>query len=157
MNGVVRIEMESLENNSEMRVWKDHIALQYKYTAGVAGDRFLQLLKQGKIQASVCKSCGKSFVPPKIFCKDCFVQLDEWKDVPDDSAYIYSFTSVRSKGSKETIVLVKFDGFEGGLLGKLKPSSEEPQIGMKVRAVFKPKDSRKGELSDIAYFEKTQS
>ena len=143
-----------------MRTWKDHIALQFKYTAGVAGDRFLQLLKQGRIQASVCKNCGKAFVPPKIFCKDCFVQLDEWKDVPDESAYVYSFTTVNNKsnGTKERIVLVKFDGFEGGLLGKFKPSAvEPPKIGMKVKAVFAPKDARRGQISDIAYFEKTSA
>jgi len=149
--------MERLENNDEMRTWKDHIALQYRYTAGVAGDRFLQLLKQGRIQASVCKRCGKAFVPPKIFCKDCFVQLDEWKDVPEESAYVYSFTSISGKeGARETIVLVKFDGIEGGLLGKFKPSGEEqPKVGMKVKAVFAAKDARKGQVSDIAYFEKT--
>jgi len=147
--------MERLRNNEEMRTWKDHIVLQYNYTAGVAGDRFLQLLKHGKIQASVCKVCGKSFVPPKIFCKDCFVQLDEWKDVPEDSAYVYSFTS-GNKEARDAIVLVKFDGFEGGLIGKFKPSaSQKPEIGMKVRPVFKPRDDRKGELSDIAYFEKS--
>jgi uncharacterized protein len=151
--------MERAENNDETRAWKDHISLQYKYTAGVAGDRFLQLLKQGKIQASVCKSCGKSFVPPKIFCKDCFVQLDEWKDVPEESAYVYSFTTIRNKdGAREKIVLVKFNGFEGGLLGKFKPSGEEdPKVGMSVKPVFKPKDARRGQISDIAYFEKTSS
>lgn len=151
--------MERLENNAEMRLWNDHIDLRWKYTAGVAGDRFFQLLKQGKIQGSFCKNCKKTFVPPKIFCIDCFIQIDEWKDVNEDSGYLYSYTRVANKaGEKETIALVKYDGTEGGLLGKIKVTGgDEPKIGMKVKAVFAPKDSRKGELSDIAYFEKTNS
>jgi uncharacterized protein len=148
--------LEKISNNAELRTWRDHIPLEWKYTAGVAGERFLQLLKQGTIQASVCRSCGKSYLPPKIFCKDCFVQLTEWKEVSADSASIYSFTKVRENGNPESqvIVLVKFEGIDGGLLGKFKAGREEPRIGMKVKPVFKKKDLRKGELSDIEYFEK---
>lgn len=147
--------MEKVSNNAELRTWRDHIPLEWKYTAGVAGERFLQLLKQGLIQASVCRSCGKSYLPPKIFCKDCFVQLTEWKEVPVDTASIYSFTKVRSQnGEPQVIVLVKFEGIDGGLLGKFKAGREEPRIGTRVKPVFKKKDLRKGELSDIEYFEK---
>jgi uncharacterized protein len=156
--------MEKVSTNEEIKLWRDHLPLEYKYTAGVAGERFLQLLKQGKIQGSVCRSCNKTFVPPKIFCKDCFVQLTEWKDIPEDSGYLYSFTSAKKwdKDSaemgndlgSETIVLVKFDGVEGGIIGKFRTGREDPRIGIKVRAVFKPKDQRKGELADIQFFEK---
>jgi uncharacterized protein len=150
------MKLEKISNNAELRTWKDHIPLDWKYTAGEAGERFLQLLKQGKIQASVCRSCGKNYLPPKIFCKDCFVQVTEWREVREDSGSIYSFTVVRSKdaGSSHTIVLVKFEGIEGGLLGKFKTGREEPRLGMRVKPVFKKKDQRKGELSDIEYFEK---
>jgi uncharacterized OB-fold protein len=143
--------LEKITNNREARTWSDHIPLEWKYTAGVAGERFLQLLKQGKIQAAVCRSCNKTFVPPKIFCKDCFVQLTEWKEVPEDSGYIYSYTRIPNSG---VLVLVKFEGIEGGLLGKFKAGREEPRIGMKVKPTFKRKDQRKGEIYDIEYFEK---
>ncbi len=151
---------EKISNNNEIRTWRDHIPLDWKYTAGVAGERFLQLLKQGKIQAAICRSCNKSFLPPKIFCKDCFIQLTEWKEVAGDSGFIYSFTKVRTTDKKEgantarIIVLVKFEGIEGGLLGRFKTGREEPRIGMKVKPVFKKRENRKGELSDIEYFEK---
>ena len=149
------MHMEKITSETKIGVVKDHIPLNYKYTAGVAGDRFLQLLKQGKLQASQCTQCHKLYLPPKIFCKDCFSQLNEWKDVAEDSAYVYSFTSVKKEeGSRELIALVKFDGVEGGLLGRLKSSREEPRMGMKVRPVFKQKSERIGELSDIEYFEK---
>ena len=149
--------LEKIADNSEIRTWRDHIPLQWKYTAGEAGERFLQLLKQGKIQAAFCRSCAKSFLPPKIFCKDCFIQLTEWKEVPEDSGFIYSFTKVHSPQKKEDsriIVLVKFEGIEGGLLGRFKTGREEPRIGMKVKPVFRKREPRKGELADIEYFEK---
>ena len=145
--------MEKITNNRELRTVSDHIPLEWWYTAGVAGERFLQLLKQGKIQAAVCRSCSKTYLPPKIFCKDCFIQLIEWKEVPEDSGYIYSYTKVSNPGNG-LIVLVKFDGIDGGLLGKFKAGREEPRIGMKVKPVFKRKDQRKGEIYDIEYFEK---
>ncbi len=146
--------MDLALNEEELKRWSDHIPLMWKYTAGIAGERFLQLLKQGTLQASVCKNCNKLFLPPKIFCKDCFAQLNEWRDVSQDDGFIYSFTSLTSGDGRRTVVLVKFDGVEGGLLGFFKPGREEPKIGMKVRAVFKPKQERKGSLSDIQYFEK---
>jgi uncharacterized protein len=150
---------EKISSESQVRTWTDHIPLQWKYTAGVAGDRFLRLLMQGKIQASYCKNCDKLYLPPKIFCRDCFVQLDVWKDVPEDGGSIYTFTNVSTKqpdGSKETetIVLVRFEGIEGGILGRLKTARDQkPKIGMKVKPTFKPKNSRIGDLSDIEYFE----
>ncbi len=142
--------MERITKGDQMRRWEDHIPLQWKYTAGVAGERFLQLLKQGKIQSSVCRNCNKAYLPPKIFCKECFAQLNEWRDVPSDGGYVYSFTVV----NEEIIVLVKFDGIDGGLLGRLKKGKEEPRIGMKVKTVFRRKEDRKGEISDIDYFER---
>jgi uncharacterized OB-fold protein len=144
--------LEKITSNKDLRTWSDHIPLQWKYTAGVAGERFLQLLKQGKIQAAVCRSCNKTYLPPKIFCKDCFTQLTEWKEVPEDTGFIYSFTNVGN--SDGVIALVKFEGIEGGLLGKFKTGREEPRIGMKVKPIFKRKDQRKGEIYDIDYFEK---
>lgn len=150
---------EKITSEASVRTWTDHIPLQWKYTAGVAGDRFLRLLMQEKLQASYCKSCDKLYLPPKIFCKDCFGQLDEWKDVPEESGTIYSFTSVsqKGKGAPRTIVLVKFEGVEGGILGKFKAAKDEkPRIGMKVKPTFKPRNSRIGDLSDIEYFEKIQ-
>ncbi len=142
--------MEKITSNKDLRTWRDHIPLEWKYTAGVAGERFLQLLKQGKIQAAICRTCGKSYLPPKIFCKDCFVQLTEWKEVPEDTGFIYSYTKI----ARGTIVLVKFEGIDGGLLGKFRVGREEPRVGMKVHPVFKRKDQRKGEIYDIEYFEK---
>ncbi|MDG7001658.1 MAG: Zn-ribbon domain-containing OB-fold protein [Nitrososphaerota archaeon] len=147
--------MEKLTNNEETKKWSDHIPLSYKYTAGVAGERFLQLLKQEKIHASVCRKCNKMFVPPKIFCKDCFVQLSEWKEVQPNTGYIYSFTTLKKAVGYETIVIVKFEGAEGGLLGRFKVGKEDPRIGMKVKPVFKPKEERRGELGDILHFEKS--
>ena len=142
-------------DEQQARKWSDHIPLEWKYTAGVAGDRFLQLLKQGKIMASHCKNCNKLFLPPKIFCKDCFVQVDDWKDVPVDGGYVYSFTALKTdSGKRETIVIVKYSGVEGGLLGKFRSGKEEPKINMKVKAVFRQKHARRGSISDIEYFEK---
>jgi len=84
--------------------------------------------------------------------------LTEWKEVPNDSGFIYSFTKVRTTDKKDDssrlIVLVKFEGVEGGLLGRFKTGREEPRIGMKVKPIFRKRENRKGELSDIEYFEK---
>ncbi|MHB1909357.1 MAG: Zn-ribbon domain-containing OB-fold protein [Nitrososphaerales archaeon] len=147
--------MEKIASEAKLGVTKDHIPLQYTYTAGVAGERFLQLLRQGKLQASYCKNCNKLFLPPKIFCKDCFTQLNEWRDVKEDEGIVYSFTVLKNdQGKEETVALVKYDGVEGGILSRLKSSKDEPRIGMKVKPVFKSKEDRKGDLSDILHYER---
>src|SRR5438093_13611741 len=55
------------------------------YTSGVVGERFFVALRdQGKMLASRCAACGLDYLPARLFCEDCFAELTEFVDVPQE-------------------------------------------------------------------------
>jgi uncharacterized OB-fold protein len=55
--------------------------------------KFWEGLKQGKIYATKCKSCGKVFFPPNADCAECLSGELEWVELSKD-AEIETFTHV---------------------------------------------------------------
>src|SRR3989442_1307201 len=65
------------------RHWEGNVEADYIYTSGVAGERFFVALRdEGRILASRCTSCDLNYLPPRMFCEDCFAELTEYLDVP---------------------------------------------------------------------------
>ncbi|HEX6207041.1 MAG TPA: Zn-ribbon domain-containing OB-fold protein, partial [Actinomycetota bacterium] len=56
---------------------------RYAWDTGVAISRFLEGLKEGRILGRECRSCGRTLVPPRMFCEECFRPTDRWVEVPD--------------------------------------------------------------------------
>jgi uncharacterized OB-fold protein len=65
----IRERIESVDRISQ---WTDSIPLHYEYTAGVAGERFLRGLMEAKILAGYCPRCKETFLPPRIYCVECY-------------------------------------------------------------------------------------
>jgi len=131
----------------------------YEYPAGFAGSKFFYELKEnGRIVASRCKKCGKTELPPKAFCVDCFDTDIEYVEVePPGFVYTYSVSFYDLDGSKleKPIIwaLIAFEEAEGGIihrLGEVEP--EEVYVGMDVVPEFRPKEDRTGSILDIKYF-----
>jgi len=151
--------IEKLEKNLELKSVYMEIPLNYRYTLGLAGERFFRALKnEGKILASKCPECGVWFLPPAIFCERCFSKMEEWKEV-GLSCQVKSWTiahyGLDGKRLIEPVIyaFLAWEGVEGGLihkLGEVKP--EEVHKGMRVKAVLAPKNKRKGLITDIIYF-----
>lgn len=132
----------------EMKQWHDTLPLRYKYSLGVSGQKFSDALKAGRLIAFECPQCGKAYVVPTLFCPDCLKEVSVTREVPSEGR-VYSFTS---KGN-ETVVIIRFEGFEGGLIHRLK-EGDSVAVGDRVRAVFRAEPERTGDLNDITYFEK---
>lgn len=151
--------LEKLSKPSEARHWTDSIPLEYHYTVGVAGEDFRRELKEnGRFLASKCPKCKNCFVPARMYCPTCFIETKEKVSV-NGPGYVYSFTSVSADkaGSKAQrpmiVVLVKFDGFEGGIVHRLDVQNlGRVGIGMKVEPVLKQVSERNGALTDIIAF-----
>lgn len=135
------------------------INIPYNYSAGVAGSKFLGMLKDsGKFMATKCKKCGYIMMPPRIFCEDCFVDDVDWIEVGSTGViktFAVSYLSTDGKRMKDPwmLAIVKIDKTDGGLvvrLGEVKP--DDVKMGMKVEAVLKPKEERVGSILDIKYF-----
>jgi len=151
--------LEKIPQPSQAHHWTDSIPLEYHYTAGVAGEEFRRELKErGRFLASKCSNCGNTYVPARMFCPSCFIEMKETRPL-DGTWQVYSFTTVSRDraGTKSnrlmTIGLVKIEGAKGGIVHILK--AEDPAgitIGMKVAPVLKSHTERTGALSDILHF-----
>ena len=154
---------EKITDARRMRHWPGHMETDYVYTLGLAGEKFFTEIKEnGRFLGAKCKRCGVVYVPPRLYCEECFDKLTEWVNV-GTKGVVYTFTvayvDVNGAKLKEPVIygLIKFDGAKGGLvhkLGEVKPN--EVGIGMPVEAVFKPQAERKGDINDIKYFKPTK-
>jgi len=151
--------IERITKLDQVRAWYGDIPIESRYTAGIAGERFLRALKdQGVIMGVKCPECQLTYVPPRLFCERCFSPLEEWVEVGNQGAVeTYTVLNVDLDGNSleepEIVALVNIDGTHGGLvhfLGEVEP--DELYIGLPVEAVFKPKKERGGSILDILYF-----
>jgi uncharacterized OB-fold protein len=141
-----------------MTYWKPKA--EYRWSAGVAIGHFLNQMKEGKLMGRLCETCGRIMVPPRMFCEECFRPSDEWVEVKDSgtiNTFAISYIATdASRVKKPTIpAVIDLDGASEGM-GILHIISEvdpkKVKIGMKVKAVWKPKGERKGDITDIKYF-----
>ena len=133
---------------------------RYAWDAGVAIGRFLAELKEGRIVGRRCHRCRRIMVPPRMFCEQCFRPTDEWvylKDSGRVNTYSISYLRWDATRVKEPTIpaLIEIDGASKGmgimhLLGEVDP--KDVQMGMRVKAVWKPARQREGSILDIRYF-----
>jgi len=152
--------LERITRNIDNRCWDPgtgYFPVKSRYTAGVAGQKFFEELKEnGKLYGTPCSKCGVTYVPARLYCERCFARLEDWVDSGLEGT-LYSFTAVyetKSGERKETpsiLAAVKIaDGLLVHRLGECEP--DDLQIGMKVKAQLKPKAEREGGINDIKYF-----
>ena len=145
------------------KAWKGNIPLASRYTAGVAGDKFFKAIRdEGKLLGTYCEKCKVTYVPAKLFCERCFMDLsNSWKEV-GDSGRVYSFTVVHldMDGNKlnppQIVGIIEMDSGQARmvhLLGEVLP--EHVKVGRRVKAVWKPQPERQGKITDIKYFKPT--
>ena len=151
--------LEKLGQFSLARHWTDSIPLEFHYTAGVAGEEFRRELKEnGRLLAAKCSKCKNTYVPARMFCPNCFIEMKE--NAPLNSqGYVYSFTTVNRNRTGDlidepaTIALIKFEGVKGGIVHRLDvDNAEKATFGMKVEPVLKDATERTGALTDIISF-----
>lgn len=156
--------LEKLDQLSKARHWTDSIPLEFHYTAGVAGEAFRNELKEtGRFLSSKCPKCKISYVPARMFCPACFIELTDYRPI-EKPGYVYSFTTVKQDRAGQTLdepvtmTLIKFDGIKGGIVHQLDTgTTEKVGFGTRVRPVLKPVEERTGALSDILAFRIEQS
>ena len=134
--------------------------LSYSWTSGVAIGRFLKGLKEGELWARKCLKCGRTLIPPRMYCEEDFRPTDEWVRVKDSGKVnTFSVSYVNNDASRRKspvlVAVIDIDGASPGmgilhLLGGVRP--EKVSVGMKVRAVWRPRSKRRGAITDIAYF-----
>jgi uncharacterized OB-fold protein len=135
-------------------------SLDYSWTSGVAISRYLDGLKAGVLWARHCRNCGRTMIPPRMYCEECYRPTDDWVRVKDSGtvntfSIVYVNTDASRRKKPLLVSVIEIDGASPGmgilhLLGEVEPS--DIQVGMKVKAVWKPKAQRTGAITDIRYF-----
>jgi uncharacterized OB-fold protein len=139
--------------------WRSDMPTQGRYTAGIAGEKFFREIKEnGRFVGTICLDCDITYVPPRLYCEECFVRLDEWVEV-DPVGHVHTFTVVHHNLDEEPlakprlIAFVQLENSDGGLVHDLdEVEPENVYLGMPVEAVFKEEDERRGSITDIKYF-----
>jgi uncharacterized OB-fold protein len=159
MRRLAMATLEKVERITEIKAWRGEIPLYGRYTVGIAGERFFREIKDNaRIMGTKCPRCGILYVPARLYCERCFSKLEEWVEVPPRGE-VHTFTILHLDLEEnhlekpQILAFVKLEGADGGLvhyLGEVEP--EEVYIGMRVEAVFRPKEERRGEITDIKYF-----
>ncbi len=151
---------ERITRNVEARYWypeEDSFPVKNRYTAGVAGQKFFQELRDhGRIYGTRCSSCGLTYVPARLFCERCLERLEEWVEVGTrGTVFAHTTAYVDKKGDprEEPVVLVAVKLGDGVLLHRLGEfSPEQVRNGVEVEAVLRPQKERRGSIMDIRYF-----
>ena len=143
---------------------EETISLPYRWSVGPVGTRFLEGLKHKKILGTRCPQCRRTLVPARTFCPRCFVDLNDWVDLPDHGT-LRSYTIVNYTFAGQPmpppyiigiIVLdgadVGFTHFVGGVdLSDFDKAAERLGQNTAVRAVWR--EQRVGRITDIEHFE----
>jgi len=142
--------------------------LEYRWDAGAAISRFLAGLKEGKIYGVRCRQCGRTVTPPRAFCELDFKPMDEWVELADTGtintfSICYITWDMKPLRKPQIPAVVEIDGtvprvgflhLIGGVSGtSIAAVRRQVQVGMPVRAVWKPRDRRQGAITDIISFE----
>lgn len=135
--------------------------LRYAWDTGEAISRYLAELKRGRLIARRCRKCDRVMIPPRMFCERCFRPTDDWVYVKDTGrvntfSLCYVSWDVRRLKRPEIPAVIEIDGASPGMgilhvLKKVEPSNV--RIGMRVKAVWKPRSKRVGSITDVAYWE----
>jgi len=144
--------------------WRGKI--DYRWDAGVAIGQFLNALKEGRLLGRKCHGCGRTTIPPRMFCEKCFRRSDEWvvlKDTGRVNTFSVSFVNwdASRRTTPQVPAVIEIDGASPGmgilhLIGDVGTTLEEVlakvRVGLPVQAVWKPPEQRQGEITDILHF-----
>ncbi len=135
------------------------IELEYLYSAGQSASRFLRAIAQGKLLGQRCPVDGRVYFPTRGSCPQHGVVIDgepvELKDV--GTVVTYSIVRVPSPNIPLELpyiaAQVVLDGANTVLMHLLKCDLEKVHMGMRVRAVWKPREQWTTSVGNILYFE----
>ena len=146
--------MSTTETPKENLVMEHLVSLTYSEELTPILERYVDALIDGHIIGHKCPSCGRVYVPGKGYCPICVVPTGDEDEVEvSDHGIVTGFTIVAPVayyGQTETepfvYASVLLDGCDSNLGGQDIVGVPHDQIrsGMRVRAVWKPKEQRTG-------------
>jgi uncharacterized OB-fold protein len=134
------------------------VRVDYEYTPGVASERFLFGLKEGKLLGAACDECGRVYIPSRGACPRCAAPTSEIRELAHKGTII-TLTVVRVPSDNIDVELpycvasILLDGADISLNGLIQECPmEDVRIGMRVEAVWKPEAEWDYSMANVKYF-----
>lgn len=142
------------------------LKIPYRWSTGEYIGEFLQELRDsGRIYANKCPNCGRFRCPPWPVCGVCHTRMEErgkWVEVGPKGTVI-GFSVVEQSFLVPTtgdmlevpfsVGIILLDGAPVTLQHRLQETNPDKiKAGLRVEAVFKPKEQRQANIFDILYF-----
>lgn len=137
------------------------VSLDYDYAASPEESLFYRGLNEGRIMGQRCPTCQKVYVPPRSACpSDGTPTVEEVELSQTGTITTFCIVNVPFLGQKITppyvSAYVLLDGADIAVLHLiLGVPAEEVRMGMRVKAVWKPKDEWAYSLENIDHFAPT--
>ena len=132
--------------------------LEYDVSPGTASGRFLRGMQSGRILGQRCPECHKVYVPARGSCPRCGELTVEEVEVADKGT-VTTFCIVRVPSSNIDLPLpytagqILLDGADIPFLALIQEcEAHEVRMGMRVEAVWKPREEWGPSLGNIRYF-----
>ena len=135
------------------------IELDYLSSAGQSASRFLRAIAQGKLLGQRCPVDGRVYFPTRGSCPQHAVVIDGEPVELSDRGTLVTYSIVRVPSQNIPLALpyiaaqVKLDGADTVLMHLLSCKLEDVHMGMRVKAVWKPREEWTTSISNILYFE----
>jgi uncharacterized OB-fold protein len=137
------------------------IDLTVQHTASVQETSYLLGLEEGRLLAQSCPECGKVYIPPRGACPVDGVPTDAEVELPDRGIVTtFCIVNVPFYGQKikppYVCAYVLLDGADIPFLHLiLDTNAEDVRMGMRVEAVWKPREEWGPTLQNIDHFRPT--
>lgn len=138
-----------------------HVELDYTYEASPEESSFFRGLAEGRILGQRCPTCRMVYVPPRSACPVDGVATEEEVELPD-TGIVTTFCIVNVPFLGQRIqppyvsAYVLLEGADIAFLHLIQGvPADEVRMGMRVRAVWKPRDEWGTTIENILHFEPT--
>src|ERR1700755_3508471 len=137
------------------------VELDYLYAASPEESLFYTSLSEGRLVGQRCPTCGKGYIPPRSACPADGTPTAEEVPLPDTGTVTtFCIVNVPFLGQRITPPYVSayilLDGADIAFLHLiLDIPAEEVRMGMRVKAVWKPKDEWGTTIENISHFAPT--
>ncbi|MBF4162071.1 Zn-ribbon domain-containing OB-fold protein [Nocardioides acrostichi] len=137
------------------------VELDYVYAASESESAFFRGLAEGKLIGQRCPSCGKVYIPPRNACpSDGSPTQEEIELSETGTVTTFCIVNVPFLGQKiappYVSAYILLDGADIALLHLiLDIPAEEVRMGMRVKAVWKPREEWGTSVENISHFAPT--
>jgi len=155
------VPAESIEPVEPIAVMTTPVTLDVQHSAWSQETRYLHALKEGRLVGQRCPVCRKVYIPPRGACPVDGVPTEEEVELPDTGTVTtFCIVNVPFLGQRikppYVAAYVLLDGADIAFLHLiLDCPAEDVRMGLRVRAVWKPREEWEFGLQNVTHFRPT--